>query len=259
MPSASAAVDALRARLNARWPAVALPPAAVASLPMTQRPPLARGQAPAAAPRQAPAAQPEARPWRWAALAGRLGELSAAPGAGVLTPAVALVRDAQAQGEPVAWVTPRASAFYPPDAAANGVDMAALTVVRVPDARAVARAGVQLARSGAFGLIVLDLAGAARPGRSAAALPPAALGRLAQCALRDESAILCLTEKPARAPSLGSLVSLRAQAQRRRLAPGAAGAQPERCFGWSVIVSKDKRQGPGWGDEEACYGPPGLR
>jgi recombination protein RecA len=184
------------------------------------------------------------RRWSRAALAGRLCELSAAPGVGTLTLAMALVRDAQAEGETTAWVTARASTFYPPDAATWGIDLGALPVVRVPDGRAIARAAVQLARSGAFGLIVLDLGARAR-------LAPAAQSRLAQCALRDGSAILCLTEKPERSPSLGSLISLRAQAWRERDGQGG--------FTCGIAVAKDKRHGPGWTDEVRCHAPPGLR
>ncbi|MCH8884210.1 MAG: recombinase A [SAR324 cluster bacterium] len=182
--------------------------------------------------------------WSRAALAGRLTELSAAGGAGVLSWAVGLVRDTQREEETAAWVTATESGFYPPDAAANGVDLETLTVVRVPDARGVGRAAGHLARSGAFGLIVLDLG-------AGAALPAALQGRLVQHAQRHGTAILCLTEKPARAPSLGSLVSLRSHALRQRRGEGR--------FACGLAVSKDKRWGPGWEQEEIRHGPPGLR
>jgi recombination protein RecA len=185
----------------------------------------------------------QAQGWGYGALSGRVVELSAARASAVLTMALGLVWEAQREGEPVAWVGDGRSAFYPPDAAANGVDLAALAVVRLPEARTVPRAAERLARSGAFGLIVLDL------GRTA--IPPALQGRLAQQAQRHGMAIVCLTEKAGRAPSLGSLVSLRAHARRRR--------SGENRFAGTLAVSKDKRRGPGWSHAEVHHGPPGLR
>jgi hypothetical protein len=290
-----------------------------------------------AAPSQTPA-----RRWDGSALAGRLVELSAAGGAGALTWALRLVAEVQAAGglaagtpsaaahgaaRPVAWVQTAAGGFYPPDAAATGVALEALAVVRVPDAAAVARAAERLARSGGFALVVLDLVAAAPARSPRALLPPALQGRLVQHALRHGTAVLCLTEKPERAASLGALVSLRVLAGRRRAAApqdsesaeedGAAallrtsslrqgpqapaptpigvkgacslageseGAAPPRNpksgrgavlgregdrgdgdrpapghFTCALHAAKDKRGGPGWGEELACHGPPGLR
>jgi recombination protein RecA len=225
--------------------------------------------------------RPAGAPARWgrAALAGRLVELSSATGAAALTWAVRLAAEVQRAGRPVAWVMTRADAFYPPDVAANGVALETLALVRVPEAAAVPRAAERLARSGGFGLVVLELH-ALGP---RAALPPALQGRLVQHALRHGTIVLCLTEKPERSPSLGSLVSLRALAQRcrapqgpareaaagavREAAPGAAagpaagtgpGTGPGR-WRCALYVAKDKRAGPGGGPEETCHGPPGLR
>ena len=55
-------------------------------------------------------------------------EISASTAAGRLTLAFGLVREAQEGGEPVGWVTSTESSFYPPDAAQNGIDLAALVV-----------------------------------------------------------------------------------------------------------------------------------
>jgi hypothetical protein len=58
--------------------------------------------------------QPEdAARWGIAALRGRLVELSARGSAGTLTAAIELVAEAQAQSEPVAWITTGRSTFYP--------------------------------------------------------------------------------------------------------------------------------------------------
>src|SRR5438445_3597112 len=88
-------------------------------------------------------------------LTGRLVELRCA-GAG-LTSAFGLVLEAQAGEEPAAYVCGTASSFFPPDAAQGGVDLAALIVVRTGDAASRARAAAELARSGAFALILVDL------------------------------------------------------------------------------------------------------
>jgi recombination protein RecA len=154
-----------------------------------------------------------------------------------------LVLEAQRQGEPVAWITLQERSFYPPDVAEGGVDLDALVIVRVPEARAAARAADQLIRSGAFGLIVLDLA-------AGAAVPIPLQTRLVGLAQKHQAAILCITEKGSGSPSLGSLVSLRVQAQRQRCADDR--------FSCGLTVLKDKRRGPTWTHAEVCRGPAGL-
>ena len=178
-----------------------------------------------------------------AELAGRLSELSGQGNSAVLTLTCGLVLDAQQEGETVAWITPRESCFYPPDAAEAGVDLSALAVVRCPHARAVARAADRLARSGAFGLLVLDL------GKDGD-IPLPLQSRLAGLARKHDTALLLLTEKPDDAPSVGSLVSLRGRAERR--------GGPEGQFTCGFLAIKDKRRGPGWAREAAHHGPPGL-
>ena len=171
--------------------------------------------------------------------AGRLAELSGL----ALTPACELVLDAQRHDEFVAWITPRDSSFFPPDAAQTGIDLDALVVVRVPTPRDVGRASDPLLRSGAFGLVVLDLG-------AHALLPTPLQARLLGLAQKHHTALLCLTDKPRGAPSLGSLVSLHAYAHRRRVASH---------FICELIVEKDKRRGPTWKHEALCHGPAGLR
>ncbi|HPF70213.1 MAG TPA: recombinase A [Candidatus Krumholzibacteria bacterium] len=193
--------------------------------------------------RAEPAAEPATAPaWTCAELAGRLCELTAGVDSAALSAAVHLVRDAQRAGDPVAWITARAATFHPPDAAAAGVDLSALVVVRARDARTAGRAADVLLRSGAYGLVVLDLG-------TDAAMPTPLQGRLVQLALKHDAAVLCLTEKGRDDPSLGSLVSLRGQVSRRR-APGG--------FACRIDVLKDKRRGPGWRWREVRRGPDGL-
>jgi recombination protein RecA len=181
-------------------------------------------------------------PWTLAEVAGRFVEISASGAASSLTVALALVAEAQEQREPVGWVTPTESCFYPPDAARGGIDLAALIIVRVPAIQGVPRAGEKLLRSGGFGLVVLDL------GAGDISMP--LQSRLTGLAHRHHAALLCLTEKESRAPSLGSLVSLRAHAGRRRTAEG--------FFASRLRVLKDKRWGPTWSYEEFYRGPAGL-
>ena len=139
------------------------------------------------------------------------------------------------------WVTAAESSFYPPDTVQEGVDLDALVVVRVPGPQAIPRAGEKLLRSGAFGLVVLDI--------GAADIPMPIQSRLAALALQHHTALVCLTEKGSREPSLGSLISLRVDAGRRRAS--------ER-FACELKVLKDKRRGPTWTETELCCGPAGL-
>ena len=182
--------------------------------------------------------------WSLSAFTGRLGEISGGYASAALTLAFRLVLEAQRQGEPVAWIARRGSAFYPPDVARMAVDLDALVVVWVSESLVAARAADQLVRSGGFGLVVLDL------GEHACVLPPVQT-RLVGLAKRYRTAVLCLTEKDREHPSVGSLVSIRAEAVRIR--------QEENQFLCEARVLKDKRRGPGWKHREVCHGPDGLR
>jgi len=173
-------------------------------------------------------------------LAGRLTELSGVGAAAVLTLTFTVVREIQHRGEPVAWIMSGESLFYPPDASDSGVDCEALVVVRVPDAVSIARAAEILARSGAFGLVILDLGVQAQ-------IPTPLQARLLHAAQQHDMVVLCLTDTCQRLPSLGSLVSLRLEATRQPVAHGQV-----RCEG---IARKDKHYGPGWRDG-AAYAPP---
>src|SRR5262245_43058577 len=104
-----------------------------------------------------PAARGVPQIWSFTGLSGRLVELSAQAEAAHLTAACGLVIEAQLCGDRAAWVTLESSAFFPPDLADGGIDLEALPVVRVPDARLAGRAADHLVRSGSFGLVVIDL------------------------------------------------------------------------------------------------------
>jgi len=187
---------------------------------------------------------PTTQPTRWtvAEVAGRLVEISSSGASGSLTIIFGLVREAQERKEPVGWVTSMESFFYPPDAAHGGVDLAALVVIRVLHAASIPVAGEKLLRSGGFGLIVLDL--------GTADIPMPIQSRLTGLAQHHHAALVCLTEKENKTFSLGSLVSLRAHAERQR--------NSDHRFACRLRVLKDKRHGPTWSHEELCHGPAGL-
>lgn len=187
--------------------------------------------------------------WCCAELAGRLCELSHTRSGAALALAFSLVLDAQLSGEPAAWIETASSTFYPPDAADCGVDLAALAVVRVPDANAAATAAESLLRSGSFGLVVLDLGVLDHGG--AGRLAPAALARLAGLAHKQSAVLLCVCEKPEHVAALGPLVSLRAHARRRRVDPDRHACE--------LSVVRDKRRHAPWSHVEIRRGAPGLR
>ena len=169
-------------------------------------------------------------------------EISASVAGAPLTLTFRVVLDAQRRGEPTAWIGRKDAPFYPPDVADAGVDLAALAVVWTKDAITAAKAADLLVRSGAFGLVVLDL--------GAAALPMHATSRLAMLARQHDAAIVCLTDKDAMRPSLGPLVSLRAHAASRVREGGR--------FRCEATALKDKRGGTAWSLTEVCRGPDGL-
>ena len=151
--------------------------------------------------------------------------------------------EAQKQSEPVAWLTMEESVFFPPDARAYGIDLDALAVIRLPGAQALARAADKLARSAAFGLLILDLGQAQH-------LPRPIMSRLNHLAHRHDLAVVCLTRKTDQQPSLGALVSLRASTHRTRTS--------KFHYACTAHVLKDKRYGPGQLLELHYRAPPGL-
>jgi recombination protein RecA len=177
------------------------------------------------------------------ALRGRLVELSSCQPSACLSLSCLLILEAQSQMAQVVWIAATADTFFPPDLAANGVDLSSLPVVRVPDTRSASRAADWLLRTGAFGLLVVDL-------YTDCQMSAAQQARLAQLAHRHGSAVLFLTTKPAGAPSLGSLISLYGQIRRKRIDSGR--------FHFSLHIIKDKQRAPIWEHVEQLDGPPGL-
>src|ERR1041384_7212236 len=162
---------------------------------------------------------PSESPWRLDQVAGRFIEISSTGASAALTLTFSLIDDAR-----------------------NGIDLAALVVIRLTEPTCIARAGEKLLRSGGFGLIVLDL--------GAADIVMPLQTRLTGLAHRHHTALVCLTKKNRAAFSLGSLVSLRAHAQKKRMA--------QNRFACVLRVLKDKRRGPTWNHEVLYNGPAGL-
>lgn len=148
---------------------------------------------------------------------GLLVEFSGERETARLSSAVAEIRRAQARLDTTAWIQPENGALYPPDLAEAGVDLNALVVLRIPASAgggALSRAAEMLIRSGAFGFVVVD----AR--ETTLRLSPAWQGKLLGAVREQDSRLLFLTSKSAGTESVGSLVGLRLEPRRVRIAPG---------------------------------------
>ena len=184
-------------------------------------------------------------PERWSidTLAGRFLEISSSGETVSITAAASLILESQLRGEPAAWVASGDSTFYPPDLAECGVDLSTLPVIRVPNVVSASRATDQLLRSGGFGAIILDIG-------SNINMRIHIQSRLAALAKKHKTTLLCLTSKRPAAPSLGPLVSLRAQGNVRKTGFNR--------FTWTLDIVKDRRLGHGWSHSEVCRGPDGM-
>jgi len=185
-------------------------------------------------------------------LRGRLVEVSSSRPSAGLSLICTLLLDAQKHSAPAAWISVTRDSFYPPDLAANGVDLAVLPVVWAPDVPGAIRAADWLLRTGAFGLLVIDLC--ANP-RSPASLQfsrarQAHLAKLARLTHSHGCTVCFLTVKSEAAQSLGSMISLFVRVCRSRAAAGR--------FRLRLQVVKDKRRAPVWKHVEQIDGPPGL-
>jgi recombination protein RecA len=179
--------------------------------------------------------------WDFCEMQGRIVEIISGPRANgaATSAAMALILDAQRQAEVAAWITPTAATFFPPDAAAAGIDLRALVVVHVPHAQAAARAAEQLLRSGAIGITVLDIA-------TDTHIPTPLQSRLLVLAQKHAATVLCLAQQS----TFGSLVSLRAHVQQQW--------HDSSHVACNFTVSKDKRRGP-WNAQEILDAPHSLR
>lgn len=195
---------------------------------------------------------------------GRLVELSGCRdtkiGSARTSAAVRVLLETQKVGETAVWIQPRGGSLYPPDLAECGIDLDALLVVHIPvptcarpareHPHALCKAAELLLRSGGFGLVVLDFTDGAPPaGRNAWQ------GRLLGLARQHHTQLLVLTEKPAHADSLGTLVGVRIEPRRyrepRRGIRGVGNFTLEHAVlknksGASLRIEQDTHRGP-WG------------
>lgn len=182
---------------------------------------------------------------------GRIVELSGTscqPGARTTT-AVAIVAHAQRQGETVAWIQPAGGPLYPPDLGEWNLDFEGLVVIHVPATagpHGLTQAAELLLRSGAWGLVVVDLCQGVPPGPA-----EAWQGRLLGLCRQHDARLVVLTDKPAQTASLGALVSLRVEPRRTRMRTGRFAVEHQ--------VLKNKT-GAATATEDAIYrGPWGLQ
>ncbi len=186
---------------------------------------------------------PASEAWGLDRLAGRFVELAGAAATAALTACASLVLETQQRGELAAWIAGTRSTFYPPDFAASGIDVEGLPVIRIGDTRSAARAADTLIRSGSFALIVLDLGSDAR-------FSLGMQSRLTGLAKHHHTTLLSITRTLRRSAPGGSLVSLRAETEKKRV-------DFDR-FACELRVLKDKRRAPGAAQTEICRGPDGL-
>jgi len=217
-----------------------------------------------------------AEQWSLETLSGRLTELFSARAPAGLTAALSLVAKAQAQNERAVWITTVDTCFFPPDAAAGGVDLDTLGVIRLPEPKDIPTAADKLVRSGAFGLVVMDLIPDPSTATASASGSPSRLGatwrgaqaRLAGLARKHDTAVIALTDDRTSSAPLGPMVSLKGEA--RRTSPpaplqlnaeeGRRGAE-KIASGWGIEIRivRDKRGASGWSHFEPCHAPAGLR
>jgi len=200
--------------------------------------------------------QLQSRPLAEQIPAGKLVELSGQCVSARFTTAVAIVVQAQREGETVAWVQFKGGSLFPPDLDESGVDLDSLVVVHIAlqaGVYAIARAAELLLRSGGFGLVVLDFCGPTtqRVGRFCRAVlgQVAWQGRLLALAREHYSRVVCLTDTPSRSASLGPLIGLRIESRRGREDRGRFALQHRILkdkLGLRFQVTAEQRRAP-WG------------
>ena len=209
--------------------------------------------------------------WSPGALSGRLVEIFAAKASAALTATLSLVARAQFEGERVVWISSRESCFFPPDAEMGGVELPALAVVRLQDPGDIPATADKLVRSGAFGMVVMDMS-PSPTGRRRGEVRGA---RLAGLARKHDTVVIALTDERTSLAPLGPMVSLKGEA--RRTSPPAPLTSPpaplqlnagegrggsgkiEVKWGVEIKIVRDKQGAPGWSHVEYCRAPAGLR
>ncbi len=179
--------------------------------------------------------------WNFENLSGRLVEVSQHKPSGAFTLAANLIKHAQKLGRGVAWVAGTDSIFYPPDFSQSGVDLSRLPIVWALGKLNSLMSTELLLRSGAFGLLLVDLGWDWR-------INDASLGRLGKLLEVWGSAIVFLTRKTPEQASIGSLISL-------RLVLTRSGVGPFTILG---RITRDRRHGGESQEKKVYHGPCGL-
>ena len=179
--------------------------------------------------------------WRFDNLVGILAEVSEERRSGAVSFAADIIAVAQVQNEPVAWVTGTESIFFPPDLCSRGVDLTAVVVIRVHGETDSLMAAEWLVRSGAMGLVIVDLGVHGN-------ITDASLGRLLKLAERNLCAVLFLSNKQGQDNSLGSRISLRGHITRSGTGP----------FLVDIRTTRDKRSNSGSRQSRWYHGPSGM-
>ena len=160
-------------------------------------------------------------------LRGKLWEFSGANHAA----ATSLIYSAQQAGELAVWVQPQDGTLYPPDLAKNGIDLARLPVIQVPNHlpkstfqkdvlfkkpifkktvfQKTLHAAELLLRSGAFDWVFIDLG-------TQQSIRTSLLSRINGIAREHQSSIVFLSQRPVQQPSLGPLISARINVEIKR-------------------------------------------
>ena len=138
---------------------------------------------------------------------GKLTEFTGLASSGKLTLALRALATAVRAGGVAAYID-LSGTFYPPAAAAMGIDLERLVVVRPKDEAAAVKAGAILLLSEGFDAVLLDLGGAR--------VRPDALARLTELSSRSRAATIAVTRDGSRATEgLRFFASLRLGVQRR--------------------------------------------
>ena len=191
-----------------------------------------------------PGEQPRFNPFSFSALRGRLVEIVVNSGTPAFSLIAILLKSAQRLSEPVVWISAGGSIFYPPDFSENGISIEHLPVVWTNGREPALRATEHLLRSGAFGLLVVDLE---KPGE----IKPGRLGTLNRLASLQQIVVVFLnTYSDGQREGLGSLISLRLSVELAHSGPNQ--------FVCRVCAVKDKHAPAGWVQEVMFRGTDGL-
>jgi hypothetical protein len=169
---------------------------------------------------------------------GRMAELFGAPSSGKTTLAFAILAARTRAGDIVAWVD-SSRAFFAPAAAAAGIDLRRLLVVRPSGAAAARRAVDALVRGGACTVVALDCAGLSDPLRAHHC------ARLVSQAEKTGTVLLVLSGGDVPAVASFSSVRMRADGLAPHWQSGNAGSRRLAGCVVSVTVAKSRTAAPG--------------